>query len=64
MGKWCNTNTGGKKRMTTQKEAKIFVEHIEKHLKTMESLDGLSREVQCRICGKGLTRILKEKKQQ
>ena len=49
--------------MTTKEEAKIFVEHIEKHLKTMESLDGLSREVQCKICGKGLTRILREKKQ-
>ena len=54
---------GEKTTMTTMRDAKIFVEHIEKHLKTMESLDGLSREVQCRICGKGLTRILKEEKQ-
>ena len=47
--------------MTTMREAKIFVEHIEKHLRVMESLDGLNREVQCKICGKGLTRILREK---
>ena len=44
----------------TIKEAKIFTEHIERHLKTMELLDGISRELQCKICGKGLTEILRD----
>ena len=44
----------------TIKEAKIFAEHIEKHLRAMELIDGESRELQCKICGKGLTRIIRD----
>jgi len=48
--------------MTTMREAKIFVKHIQKHLNEMDEI--YIKEPMCKICGKYLSEILQEEKEQ
>lgn len=47
--------------MVTQKEAKIFVKHIQKHIND-EDITPLILEPQCKICGLYLSEIIEKHK--
>ena len=42
--------------MSNKSKGKVFVEHIERHLKDMK----IKGKVQCKICGKDIDQIYKE----